>query len=196
MIADGAKCHKKLQRTQKCFCAAATTLKELSAGKLSLVAGNAKASPSPNPSGLWAKLPCSPTLSPPACVGGIDGFWKLLKDSISVSLSSQMSEAPNKRLWLHVRSFQWRWEASKDLPNATGHFLNDIFWSDDPRVGRAVESIRRQCFHNIGKLGAPNQTTTKHFGSPEALVLIIEDGCGQSIENSHAKPLHSIQDGF
>ena len=44
--------------------------------------------------------------------GHVDGFWKVLKQTIPGSLPSKKGQARNPQIWKCMRSFQWRWECT------------------------------------------------------------------------------------
>ena len=55
--------------------------------------------------------------------GTIDNVWKMIKKSLPTSLTTKDSKKPsclNRKIWQHVRAWQWRWE------NSTSHNLSHL----------------------------------------------------------------------
>ena len=60
--------------------------------------------------------------------GHVDGFWKVLKQTIPGSLPSKKGQARNPQIWKCMRSFQWRWECTgKNLMEATADALKKMW---------------------------------------------------------------------
>ena len=60
--------------------------------------------------------------------GHVDGFWKVLKQTIPGSLPSKKCQARNPQIWKCMRSFQWRWECTgKNLMEATADALKKMW---------------------------------------------------------------------
>ena len=55
--------------------------------------------------------------------GGIDSWWKMMKEAVPNSLVTTKGAKINKKIWQYIRSFQWRWENQIDLLSATGKAL-------------------------------------------------------------------------
>ena len=55
--------------------------------------------------------------------GTIDNVWNMIKKSLPASLTTKDSKKPsclNRKIWQHVRAWQWRWE------NSTSHNLSHL----------------------------------------------------------------------
>ena len=55
--------------------------------------------------------------------GTIDNVWNMIKKSLPASLTTKDSKKPsclNRKIWQHVRAWQWRWK------NSTSHNLSHL----------------------------------------------------------------------